>query len=166
VTLTCLSLQPIHTLLAAFGLAHPLAQIIPNPLRNWTSIGCLALIALPLRIPTQKSSGTTLTAETGWNEFPDQHTLVDVCLDLPPNADLRFIRFVNAFNLPVVNTSLGTLGPANPQELAQIRINQPEKSHWKVVDDVVGIKFEDTKEIKPKWKLYGSCYQSWATGER
>lgn len=152
--------QPIHTFVADFGLAHPLSQTITDPARRWNALADIALVALPLQLPAGKRGRTTITANAGYVELPDEHTLVDVNLNLPPDADLRFIRFVQLFSLPVVESSISTLEPADPHEVAKARLrsNQTRKSRENLLDDVVGVRNERTKEIVPRWKLYTTCY--------
>ncbi|GAA5948408.1 hypothetical protein JCM3765_001409 [Sporobolomyces pararoseus] len=152
--------NPIHTFVADFGLAHPLSQTIPDPAKKWNSLADIALVALPLQLSVGTRGRTTITANAGWVELPDQHTLVDVNLNLPPDADLRFIRLVQLFSLPVVESSISTLEPADPHEIskARLRSNQTKKSREDLLDDVVGVRNERTNEIKPRWKLYTTCY--------
>ena len=91
---------------------------------------------------------------------PDQHTLVDVDLSLPPNANSRFIRFIRLFNLAVVQASHSTLRITKPNW--KVRKGRKRGVHERV--DRVGErglqreKIKVVNKIQPGWKLYTSCW--------
>ncbi|GAA5846473.1 hypothetical protein JCM5353_004524 [Sporobolomyces roseus] len=150
---------PIRTLVAAFGLSHPLPQSIDTQPCTHDHLDSLALIALP-RSCGGAGDDTTLTANAGGDGEPDEHSIIDVDLSLPPNADLRFIRFIRLFNLTIVNSSASVLRPTDIDRRGKQK-SEPQRDIDRRMRGFVGIKNEVTKEIKPKWKLYTSCFSIW-----
>ncbi|GAA5959393.1 hypothetical protein JCM3765_006590 [Sporobolomyces pararoseus] len=162
------SFEPIHHLLTYFGLAHPLTRFIPLNPDVSPDFQSVALIALPSR--TDIRSHTTISGEH--SEAHDQHTMVDVSLKLPLDADSRFVRFVRLFNLQVVSTSISTLRITNQvvlkdqEQEAEAKDDDSEKHGQKKklrnkiapLAGLIGLKNEEKlKEIKPEWKLYTAC---------
>ncbi|GAA5959428.1 hypothetical protein JCM3765_006601 [Sporobolomyces pararoseus] len=147
------SLDPIHRLVAAFGLAHPLPRTIVLDVDEWISLDDIAFVSIPCGAQRRGSYHSTISAKAGY-EDQDEQTIIDVSFDLPPDADSRFLRFVRTFNLKVVEISNGTLKflPPNPdaKPLLQSKLAGIEKGGAKIV-----------KEIKPRWKLYSSCHGDW-----
>ncbi|GAA5993640.1 hypothetical protein JCM5350_003041 [Sporobolomyces pararoseus] len=109
------ALDPIHRLVAAFGLAHPLPRTIVLDTDKWSNLDDVAFISIPCGAQRSGSYHSTISAEAGF-EQQDEHTIVDVSFNLPLNADSRFVHFVRTFNLKVVEVSNGTLEclPPNP----------------------------------------------------
>ncbi|GAA5914622.1 uncharacterized protein JCM6883_004441 [Sporobolomyces salmoneus] len=144
--------QPLHRLVAAFGLSHPLKRVITfDSEDDYRVFDSVALVTIPSEIKRSDSTYTTFSAQTGNGDEPDEHNLVDVSLDLPSNADLRFLRFVRTFRLKVVETNSGTLQCVAPKP--QRNFDREGK--------MPGMRFDRTRvveEIKPRWRLYTSCY--------
>ncbi|GAA6008377.1 hypothetical protein JCM11491_004454 [Sporobolomyces phaffii] len=144
------AMNPIHRLVSAFGLAHPLPNMIPlHPLEPH-SVDFIALLTIPFL--TQDQAHSTLSANA---EGRDQHTLVGVSLSLPPDADRRFVRLIRTFSLRVVEASNGTMGLASPTAAER------QATTSKRLMGLSGIIREDVHlvdEIKPKWTLYSSCW--------
>lgn len=119
----------------------------------------LALIALP-RSCGGAGDDTTLTANAGGDGQPDEHSIIDVDLSLPPNADLRFVRFIRLFDLTIVNSSASVLRPTDIDRRGKQK-SEPQRDIDRRMRGFVGIKNGVTNEIKPKWKLYTSCFSTW-----
>lgn len=154
------SVKPTHRLLARFGLAHPLTRMITYT-EDYFDLDAVSLVSLPIRTSTGQHS--TITADAGGDSGPDQHAMINVSLELPLDADSRFIRFIRSFNLGIVEVCHSTLqvvkpswkakdGPSIPADQLVSRQGEPaiKKEQVKV-----------TKEIKPGWKLYTSCWDNW-----
>ncbi|GAA5914569.1 uncharacterized protein JCM6883_004420 [Sporobolomyces salmoneus] len=144
--------QLIRRLVAAFGLSHPLERIIAfdstDIYRVFTSI---ALITIPAEIKRENSTYTTVLEQGDFDDEADQHDLIDVSLDLPSNANLRFFRFVRTFNLTVLEANNGTL---------QCVASKPRRNP-KPGGRMSGIqrkRVRIVKEIKPRWRLYTTYY--------
>ncbi|GAA5909249.1 uncharacterized protein JCM6883_005820 [Sporobolomyces salmoneus] len=144
---------PIHRLVASFGLALPLSRTITLDPQKWSDLDDVVLITTPSRVERDGSSYPTISAEAGYDE-QDEHTLVNVSLDLPRNANLRFVRFIRTFGLEVVEVSQSTLRSVAPGPDVK---NDSRKG-------LAGIKQEEVKtvrEVKPRWMLYTSCWGDW-----
>jgi hypothetical protein len=88
-----------------------------------------------------------------------QHTIVDVSLELPPNPDSRFIRFIRLFNLEVVSSSISTLSPSFRAGTDKKEKNLlQEKEEIAPLKGLMGLNKTIVQEIKPGWKLYTSCH--------
>ncbi|GAA5993639.1 hypothetical protein JCM5350_003040 [Sporobolomyces pararoseus] len=144
------ALDPFHRLVAAFGLAHPLPRTIILDKDIWHSLNDIAFIAIPSGAQRGNSCSSTISAEAGYGN-QDEQTIIDVSLDLPSDADSRFLRFVRTFDLNVVEVSNGVLKsiPPNPQAKPPLR------------SELAGIgeeRIKIVKEVRPRWKLYSSAY--------
>ncbi|GAA5994093.1 hypothetical protein JCM5350_006414 [Sporobolomyces pararoseus] len=160
----CVSLahasSPVLRLLSYFGLSHPLARLIPLNPDNPVDLNSVALIALPSR--TDVGAYTTISGEH--SETHNEHTLVDVSLKLPLDADSRFVRFIKLFNLQVVSTSISTLRvttqPPTDESLGHEEEEEEESSEsseQKKIAGLKGPKDEHSEDIKPGWRLYTAC---------
>ncbi|GAA5914565.1 uncharacterized protein JCM6883_004419 [Sporobolomyces salmoneus] len=145
--------EAIHQLVAAFGLAHPLGRFITLDPQEWYSLDDVALVTIPNRVRRNDSSYPTISAEAGYDE-QDEHTLVNVSLDLPRNANLRFLRFVRTFNLQVVEVSQSTLHCVAPSL-------EPKNDSRKGLAGIEQEEVKNVKEVKPRWILYTSCWGDW-----
>ncbi|GAA5903021.1 uncharacterized protein JCM6883_002667 [Sporobolomyces salmoneus] len=149
------SLKPIHNLVASFGLAHPLPRLITLDPKADFALDNIALIAIPRRVERNASSHTILSAEMGYGEYEDEHTLVNVSLDLPLDANLRFIRFIRTFKLRVLEVTDTTLRCVAPSPEAKYDSRK----------GLIGVKKDqvktDVRQIKPRWMLFTSCWMEW-----
>ncbi|GAA5993637.1 hypothetical protein JCM5350_003039 [Sporobolomyces pararoseus] len=161
------ALKPVHHVLSYFGLAHPLTRLIPLNPDNPVDLNSVALIALPSR--TDVGAYSTISAEH--SRPHNEHSMIDVSLKLPLDADARFVRFIKLFNLQVVSTSISTLRittqpsidePYDGQEedVGREKRQQTSKLRNKIAP-LVGLKGlkneneeKESKEIKPGWILY------------
>ncbi|GAA5914575.1 uncharacterized protein JCM6883_004422 [Sporobolomyces salmoneus] len=141
---------PVQKLLAAFGLAHPLSFLITVDPGSWHELDNIALLTIPSRAQRQDSLHSTISAKAGYDQ-QDEHTLINVSIDLPLNADTRFRRFIRTFDLQVVEVSQSTLRCVAP--------DPDTKNNSRT--GLAGIKRDEVKsvkEIKPRWMLYTSCW--------
>ncbi|GAA5914614.1 uncharacterized protein JCM6883_004439 [Sporobolomyces salmoneus] len=141
---------PVQKLLAGFGLAHPLSCLITTDPESWYELDNIALLTIPSRAQRQDSLHATISAKAGYDQ-QDEHTLINVSLDLLRDADIRFRRFIQTFDLQVVEVSQSTLRCVAPDPDSK---NDSRKG-------LSGIKQEEVKsakEIKPRWMLYTSCW--------
>jgi len=155
--ISILVFQLIERLTARFGLAHPLArQITYN--EEWLDLDGVALISLPCRISPQEHTTISAGAEHD-NGGRDQHTIVDVSLNVPPDADARFVRFIHLFDLEVVQVTHSVIEVTRPQWKKRESVTRGS-DQWRGVAGIESDKVKVTKEIKPGWKLYTSCWYS------
>ncbi|GAA5902441.1 uncharacterized protein JCM6883_001410 [Sporobolomyces salmoneus] len=113
----------------------------------------VALLTIPSRAQRSDSSYSTISAEAGYDQ-QDEHTLVNVSLDLPSDANIRFSRFIRTFRLSIVEISDTTLRHVAPDPEAKGNSRK----------GLAGIKRSDArvvKEVKPRWMLYTSCWVDW-----
>jgi len=153
--------QPIKRLTAHFGLAHPLTRQITYK-ETWVDLEAVALVSLPCRVSPQDCTTINAGAECE-DGGRDQHTIVDVSLNIPPDADIRFVRFIRQFDLEVVQVSQATMEITKPQWKKTESVN-PDPDRLISRQGVAGIeadKVRVTKDIKPGWKLYTSCWFDW-----
>ncbi|GAA5902170.1 uncharacterized protein JCM6883_001318 [Sporobolomyces salmoneus] len=144
---------PIHRLVASFGLAHPLSRTITLDPISCCDLDDVALLTIPSQAERSDSSYSTISAAAGYDE-QDEHTLVNVSLALPPDANVRFSRFIRTFRLSVVEVSDATLRYVAPDPEAKGNSRK----------GLAGIKREGVrvvKEVKPRWMLYTSCWGDW-----
>ncbi|GAA5902284.1 uncharacterized protein JCM6883_001355 [Sporobolomyces salmoneus] len=144
---------PVHRLVAAFGLAHPLSKMISFHPEIWFDIDDVALLTIPSRAQRSDSSYSTISAAAGYDQ-QDEHTLVNVSLDLPPDANIRFSRFFRTFRLSVVEVSDATLRYVLPDPEAK---GNSRKGLAEIRREGVRV----VKEVKPRWMLYTSCWGDW-----
>ncbi|GAA5846474.1 hypothetical protein JCM5353_004525 [Sporobolomyces roseus] len=156
VMLNSLCLQPIHHFLTRFGLAHPLARMITYSHKH-RDLNAVAFISLPVR--TSGDPHTFISAEAGGDVGPDEHSMVNVSLELPQDSNSRFARFIRIFNLEVVQITTCTLKIGD----SRWKVKEGSESDANTTGNRVGehgIKQDRvavTKEVKPGWKLYTSC---------
>ncbi|GAA5902376.1 uncharacterized protein JCM6883_001385 [Sporobolomyces salmoneus] len=127
-------------------------MITLNP-EGWLHLDDVALLTIPSQAQRSDSSYSTISAEAGYDQ-QDEHTLVDVSLDLPPDAHVRFSRLIRTFRLPVVEVSDTTLRCSAPDPEAKGNSRK----------GLAGIKRDEVrvvKEVKPRWMLYTSCWGDW-----
>ncbi|GAA5902093.1 uncharacterized protein JCM6883_001295 [Sporobolomyces salmoneus] len=144
---------PIHRLVSFFGLAHPFEGTITLNPEGWLDLDDVALLTIPSQAQRSDSSYSTISAAAGYDQ-QDEHTLVNVSLDLPPDANIRFSRFIRIFKLSVIEVSDTTLRHVAPD---------PEAKGYSR-KGLAGIKREGVrvvKEVKPRWILYTSCWGDW-----
>jgi len=130
--------------------------------RKWSSIKeAVAFVAHPSR--TSGGSYSTIGPDAGGDSGPDQHAMVNVFLQLPLNADSRFIRFIRTFNLEIVEVCHSTLQVVKPSWKAKdgpsIPANQIVSRQGESAIKKEQVKV--TKENKPGWKLFTSCWCNW-----
>ncbi|GAA5914626.1 uncharacterized protein JCM6883_004442, partial [Sporobolomyces salmoneus] len=100
--------EAIRKVVTAFGVSHPLNRFVTlHPQKYW-NLDDVALITIPAQARRDDTAHPGISAEAGF-EQQDEHTLVNVSLDLPSGANLRFIRFIRTFDLQVVEVSKSTL---------------------------------------------------------
>ncbi|GAA5948410.1 hypothetical protein JCM3765_001410 [Sporobolomyces pararoseus] len=141
-------LESIHRLAAAFGLAHPLPEFVSFHL-EWCDLADLAFIAIPYRDRDTDETNISTLAMT--NSLQDQRILIDVSLELPLDADQRFVRFIRTFSLEVVRIDNGLLRAAPPKAKVEQDLSM----------GITGIRpgaAKSVDEIKPGWKLYSTIY--------
>ncbi|GAA6008407.1 hypothetical protein JCM11491_004464 [Sporobolomyces phaffii] len=102
-------------LLADYGLALPSHAPILTDHEYWPEPEAMALIALRTNIQKTPLEEGFVEASSG-SDGSHQSTLVDVSLDLPRDADTRFINFIRLFRLQVVESSVRTIrAKSNPR---------------------------------------------------
>ncbi|GAA5851000.1 hypothetical protein JCM3766R1_007098 [Sporobolomyces carnicolor] len=141
----------ITTLVKAFGLAlgcsRPLL-ILPEPHTYDTA---LALLAAPAGFENDTSDAPIVTAECGGDDVADESTIVDISFDgLPLDIDSRFKRFVELFNLEVVDSSVETIVPRSRRGGAKVA-HEPKRGADSSPPH--GLRDRVTSEIKAKWRL-------------
>ncbi|GAA5903017.1 uncharacterized protein JCM6883_002666 [Sporobolomyces salmoneus] len=145
------SQQPIHDLLAKFGLSHPLDRVVSvNREYGKFDLDVVSLITIPNRAQRDGSTYSTISG-SAHHDKQDEHSIVNVSLDLPRDANLRFIRFVKTFNLQVLEVSPCTIRSVAPDR--EVR-NDTRQGFAGIKRDEVKL----VKEISPRWLLYTSCW--------
>lgn len=155
-----LSKQVIQDVVAAFGLAHPLARFIRVNQDTFSDDQCVALISIPDQFKTaENETGTALAAESG-PEMPRRSAIAFVNLALPPDADSRFLKLVHTFDLEVVDATGIVQELVGPRKAAA---TQMERLEWTEDDELCleGMINETVHQIRPRWQIYTTSMTDW-----
>lgn len=119
-----------------------------------------AVAFISISCGTSTGEHSVISAVSNFSTGPDEQTLVNVSLELPPDANTRFVRFIRTFSLEVVQVSHSTLRTIRPSWKAK---EGPERDRNSFIprDGEHGLdeeKVKVTKEIVPGWKLYTTCW--------
>lgn len=85
----------------------------------------------------------------------DEHTIVNVSVDLPSDIDRRFTRLVRLFKLEVVDAAINEIS-GRPEWS-----KSSKKAKGKTSAMISGVGNKVTKKIKPRWILWTTCEGSW-----
>ncbi|GAA5851008.1 hypothetical protein JCM3766R1_007100 [Sporobolomyces carnicolor] len=149
----------VTTVVNAFGLASPFSQPLKLRPSEFRFNDGVALLAAPASFKEANSDAPIVTAESGGDEVADESTIVDISFDgLPLDIDSRFKRFVELFNLEVVDSSVETISPCSRREGLKVARRAKRSASSSPPH---GLRECATFEVKPKWRL---CVQSHAGG--
>ncbi|GAA5955791.1 hypothetical protein JCM3765_001853 [Sporobolomyces pararoseus] len=108
----------------------------------------LALIAAPSKFQEDRFEESVIESQAS-SAGGSGSTIVDVSFqDLPSNIDLRFKRFIDLFDLVVVDSATSNLSPRTSGPVGRIPGRRRSKH------PVSGMKDQVTEEIQPRWKLF------------
>lgn len=120
---------------------------------------CVALISIPSQMKSGfQEEATTLATTIDW-DGPPQHTIATVDLSLPPDSDLRFLRFIQTFQLQVVDSAWITHSSIGPRTAAKARIDSLKAPEADQILGLEGVKNWEAVEVAPKWQLYTTSIQ-------
>lgn len=117
----------------------------------------LALIAAPSRFLEGDFDQVTIDTREGVNGGRDEHSIIDLSLELPPEIDERFTRLVRLFRLEVVNSSINEISPRVPRNEALEDTNKGKKKEFESESELSGIRNVVTREIRLRWLLWTTC---------
>ena len=119
----------------------------------------LALLAAPTRFGTSTSKTIYARAECSGVEQADESTIVDVSFrGLPLDINHRFKRFIELFDLTIVDSSADSIFPrSNHEEAKKAKKAKPGSDS----DVPQGLRDLVTTQIEPKWRLCVTSVCGW-----
>ncbi|GAA5877997.1 hypothetical protein JCM16303_002810 [Sporobolomyces ruberrimus] len=147
----------MERLLAYFRLELPFCKPIIGMGKLALRAASLALIAAPSRFLEGESDQVTIDSREGVNGGRDEHSMIDLSLELPPEIDERFTRLVRLFRLEVVDSSINEISPRVLRNEALEDTDEGKKKEFESESELSGIRNIVTREIRPRWLLWTTC---------